>query len=99
MRLVGVREAQSQLSGLVMASQRERIVLTRHGKPVAVLSGVEGMDLEDVLLGQDQAFARHIATRRRSKGSLLTLAQVKTRLKSSKVQPGTGSRRRHPRTT
>src|SRR3989442_4463609 len=34
MKLVGVREAQAQLSGLVSRSQSERIILTRHGKPV-----------------------------------------------------------------
>ena len=80
MKLVGVREAQAQLSGLVSRSQSERIILTRHGKPVAVLSGVEGMDVEDVLLGQDQDFARHISARRHSKKPLLTLAEVAARL-------------------
>src|SRR3989442_9675531 len=59
MRLVGVREAQAQLSGLVSKSQKEWIILTRHGKPVAALSGVEGMDVEDILLGQDRGFVRH----------------------------------------
>ena len=88
MRMVGVREAQSQLSGLVLKSQKERIILTRHGRPVAVLSGVEGMDLEDVLLGQDQAFARHIAARRRSRKPLLTLDQVKARLADPSARRG-----------
>jgi prevent-host-death family protein len=88
MRMVGVREAQSQLSGLVMKSQKERIVLTRHGKPVAVLSGVEGMDLEDILLGQDQAFAKHIAARRRSRRPMMSLAEVKARLKIPGEPPG-----------
>ena len=83
MRMVGVREAQAQLSGLVSKSQRERIILTRHGKPVAVLSGVEGLDIEDVLLGQDRGFAKHIASRRRSSKPLLTLADVKARLAGS----------------
>ena len=83
MRLVGVREAQAQLSGLVSKSQKERIILTRHGKPVAVLSGVEGMDVEDVLLGQDRSFAKHIRSRRQSKKPLLTLDEVKARLAGS----------------
>ena len=65
MRMVGVREAQAKLSELVSRSQKERIILTRHGKPVAVISGVEGMDVEDVLLGQDPDLAkpaRHYCT-------------------------------------
>jgi prevent-host-death family protein len=95
MRMVGVREAQSQLSGLVLKSQKERIILTRHGKPVAVLSGVEGMDLEDVLLGQDQAFARHIERRRLSRKPLLTMGQVKSRLARRSVRrTGTQARSR-----
>ena len=88
MRLVGVREAQAQLSGLVSKSQKERIILTRHGKPVAVLSGVEGMDVEDVLLGQDRAFAKHIESRRRSRKPLLTLNEIKAGLtKAAGVKP------------
>src|SRR5262245_66306368 len=80
MRMVGVREAQAQLSGLVSRSQKERIILTRHGKPVAVISGVEGMDVEDVLLGQDPDLAKLIASRRRSKKPLLSLGEVKASL-------------------
>ena len=67
--------------------------MTRHGKPVAVLSGVEGMDVEDVLLGQDRAFAKHIQTRRRSKKPLLTLDEVKARL----TAPATPRRRSRPK--
>lgn len=50
MKFVGVREAQAQLSGLVDQSQKERIVLTRHGQPMAILTGVGGKDFEEVLL-------------------------------------------------
>jgi prevent-host-death family protein len=49
MKFVGVREAQAQLSGLVNQSQKERIVLTRHGQPMAILTGVKGRDFEQVL--------------------------------------------------
>lgn len=99
MRLVGVREAQAQLSSLVSRSQKERIILTRHGRPVAVLSGVQGMDLEDILLGQDRGFARTIAARRRSSTRLMSLEEVKARLGgtgrgSAKTN---GTRNRQPR--
>jgi len=91
--MVGVREAQAKLSELVSRSQKERIILTRHGKPVAVISGVEGMDVEDVLLGQDPDLAKLIASRRRSKKPLLSLGEVKARL----GLPGRGKRRPRPR--
>jgi prevent-host-death family protein len=77
MKFVGVREAQAQLSGLVDQSQRERIVLTRHGQPIAVLTGVEGKDLEAVLLAQDPEFRRLIDERRRSQGELVSHEALK----------------------
>jgi prevent-host-death family protein len=72
MKFVGVREAQAQLSGIVDQSQRERIVLTRHGQPIAVLTGVQGKDLEAVLLAQDPGFRELIKERRRSQGDLVS---------------------------
>src|SRR5262249_14431554 len=64
MKLIGVGEAQAALSGLVEQSQKERIILTRHGKPVAMLLGIKGRDLEEVVLAQDPAFRDLIAKRR-----------------------------------
>jgi prevent-host-death family protein len=63
MKLAGVGEAQAGLSSLVEQSQKERIILTRHGKPVAMLLGIKGRDLEDLLLAQDPAFRNLIADR------------------------------------
>ncbi len=72
MKLIGVGEAQAGLSSLVERSQKERIILTRHGKPVAMLVGIKGRDLEDVLLGQDPAFRDLIEERRRDKRAPVT---------------------------
>jgi len=77
MKFVGVREAQAQLSGLVDQSQKERIVLTRHGQPIAVLTGVAGKDLEAVLLAQDPEFRKLIEERRRSQGELVSHETLK----------------------
>ena len=76
MKLVGVREAQASLSGLVETAQKEKIVLTRHGKPVAVLTGVEGQDMEEVMLSQDPGFAKLIEQRRKP-GPLVSHADVR----------------------
>ena len=54
--------------------------------PEAVLTGVEGMDIEDVLLGQDRGFAKHTASRRGSPKPLLTPGDVKARLARSASQ-------------
>jgi prevent-host-death family protein len=72
MKFVGVREAQAQLSGLVNRSQKERIVLTRHGQPIAILTGVKGKDLEEVLLARDPDFGKLIEERRRYRGPLVS---------------------------
>ena len=65
MKLVGVGQAQAGLSGLVEQSQKERIILTRHGVPVAMLLGIKGRDLEELVLAQDPAFRDLIDERRR----------------------------------
>jgi len=49
MKFIGVREAQAQLCALVDQAQTERIVLTRHGQPMALLTGLKGKDFEEVL--------------------------------------------------
>ncbi len=65
MAIVGIREAKNDLSALVARAQRERVVVTNHGKPVALLVGVEGYDLEDVLTASDPAFWKMIEARRK----------------------------------
>ena len=66
MKLIGLKEAKTNLSSFVDQSQRERILITRRGKPAAVVIGVEGQDLEQVLLGGDAEFWKMIQQRRQS---------------------------------
>lgn len=79
MRFVGVREAQVHLSGLVDQSQKERVILTRHGRPIAILTGVAGRDLEEVLLAQDPKFRKTIAARRAYRGPLVSHETLRAR--------------------
>ena len=72
MKLVGVRQAQAGLSDILDRAQRERILLTRHGRPVAILMGVEEMDLEEIVLSQDREFWNLIDARRRSTKPLVS---------------------------
>ena len=44
MKMVTARELQKKIKQCVDAAQAERVVVTRHGKPAAVLVGVEGSD-------------------------------------------------------
>jgi len=76
MRKVGIRQAQRQLGGLVTEAQEHRILLTRHGKPAVILLGVEGQDLEEVLLAHDPEFIKLIEERQRPGRRLLSFDEV-----------------------
>jgi prevent-host-death family protein len=65
MKTVGIREAKALLSAYVARSQKERVLIMKHGKPMALLTGVEGKDLEDVVQQSDPAFWAFIQERRR----------------------------------
>jgi antitoxin (DNA-binding transcriptional repressor) of toxin-antitoxin stability system len=76
MKVVGLQEAKLEIC--VREAQDERIVLTRNGKPVALLVGVEGMDLEQIELGYSDKFWTLIRERRRQK--TLSRAELEKRL-------------------
>jgi prevent-host-death family protein len=78
MKVVAVREAKQQLSGFIDRAQKERVLITRRGKPAALVIGVQGQDLEEVLLMQNPRFWELIESRR--KQPTLSLAEVRKRL-------------------
>jgi prevent-host-death family protein len=90
MKLINVGEAQTGLSNLVEQSQKERIILTRHGKPVAMLLGIEGRDLEELVLSQDAAFRDLIDKRRRGQRSLVSHATLLAEAKHEVAASGSG---------
>src|SRR5262249_46007503 len=58
MKVIGIDEA--NIEECVKDAQRERVVFTRRGKPVALLVGVAGMDLEQIARGHSDAFGQLI---------------------------------------
>ena len=78
MKVVALREAKQQLSGCVVRAQRERVLITKQGRPAALMIGVEGHDLEDVLLMQNPRFWRMLETRRAE--SSLSLDEARQQL-------------------
>jgi prevent-host-death family protein len=80
MRIVGVRKAKDSFTSYLEQAQNDRIVITRHGQPIAVLSGVEGLDLEQVLAGMDDELWTAIEERRRHP-RMMSLAEARRRLK------------------
>lgn len=82
MKTVTARELQKKIKECVDAAQEDRVVVTRRGKPAAVLVGVEGNDWEDLVLQNSPAFWRLIEERR--KQPTISLRELRSRLKKRK---------------
>jgi len=65
MKTIGLEHATLELC--IKDARRERVVLTRKGKPVALVVGVEGMDEEQLQLGSSDKFWTLIKKRRRQR--------------------------------
>jgi len=79
MRTISVRDLQKQIKSCIDISQSDRVVITRQGKPAAVLLGVENLDWESLVLGLNKDFWHLIQERRKQK--TISLEELKKRLK------------------
>jgi prevent-host-death family protein len=79
MKTVSVRDLQKRVKECVDHAQEDRIVITRHGKPAAILVGVEGSDWESLVLQTDPRFWKLIRARRRE--PTISLRQMRARLR------------------
>lgn len=78
MKTINVRDFQKRIRSTVDIAQEEGVVLTRHGEPVALVVGLEGMDWEDVLVQTSRSFWKLIQTRRKQK--TIPLREMRDRL-------------------
>ncbi len=67
----------ADLESCVNQAQQERIVITRKGRPVALVVGVEGMDPEQLELGTSDKFWKLIARRRKQEAISRTKLEKK----------------------
>jgi antitoxin (DNA-binding transcriptional repressor) of toxin-antitoxin stability system len=58
---------EANIKECVEDAQHERVLLTRRGKPIALIIGVAGMDLEQIALGHSDDFWQLIRERRGQK--------------------------------
>lgn len=65
MKVIGIDEA--NIKACVKDAQHERVILTQRGKPVTLIVGVAGMDLEQIALGHSDEFWQLIRERRGQK--------------------------------
>jgi len=82
MKTVTTRDLQKKVKECMDISQEEQVVITRHGKPAAVLVGVEGRDWEDLVLQTSPAFWELIEDRRKQR--TISLTELNTRLRKHK---------------
>jgi len=78
MKTVPVRDLQKKLKRCIDEAQEDRVVITRRGKPAALLVGVEGKDWETVILETDPTFWKLIQERR--KEPTISFKELKARL-------------------
>ena len=78
MKTINVRDLQKKIRQCVDLAQREHVVVTRHGRPAAVVIGVEGKDWEDVFFQTNASFWKMIQDRRTE--TTISLAKMRGRL-------------------
>ena len=91
MKTVTVRDLQKSVRECVDIAQEDRVVITRRGKPAAVLVGVEGEEWESVVLQTSASFWKLIEKRR--KEPTISLEEMKAKL-ADHPSSGRHSRRR-----
>ena len=82
MKAVNARDLQKKINECVDMSQEDQVVITRRGKPAAVIVGVEGKDWEEVVLQTSPTFWKLIEERR--KEPTMSMKELRTRLKKRK---------------
>jgi prevent-host-death family protein len=80
MKTVSVRDLQKNVRKCVDVAQGEKVVVTRRGRPAAIVIGVEGEDWDDIALRMNPAFWKMIEERRREPS--VSLAAARRRLES-----------------
>jgi prevent-host-death family protein len=78
LKTINGRDLQKNVRKCVGASQKDRVVITRHGQPAAVLVGVEGRDWEDVLYQTSAGFWKMIQQRRKER--TISLCEMRERI-------------------
>lgn len=87
MKVVALGMAKNELSATIDVAQRERVLVTRHGRPAALIIGVEGEDFEDLMTRSDPEFWRMIEARRKVARTITAEAMRKRLGQAKKPKP------------
>lgn len=73
MKVVPLGEAKNELSAYVERAQHDHVLITRHGRPAALMIGVEGEELEDLMTRANPRFWEMIEERRKTSRTVSAL--------------------------
>ena len=79
MKTISAEDLEADVDRVLNSVQSERVLISRRGKPCAVIVGVENYDAEDISLATSEEFWRMIGDRR-NKGESIPLSEVEKRL-------------------
>ncbi len=79
MKVVALGKAKNELSACIDEAQKDRILITRHGRPAAIIVGVQGEEFEDLMTRSDPEFWRMIEARRKG-SSTISAEEMRRRL-------------------
>lgn len=66
MKVVALGKAKNEFSTYVEEAQHDRVLVTRHGRPAALIIGVAGESIEDLMTRSDPEFWDMIESRRKA---------------------------------
>jgi prevent-host-death family protein len=79
MKVMSLRDAKAHFSSVLDDANTERILITSNGEPAAIVIGVKGHDMEEVMMVQNPKFWAMIEESRKS-DETLTVAEVRARI-------------------
>jgi prevent-host-death family protein len=77
-KTISVRDLQRKIKVVMETAQKDQVIVTRNGKPIAVLLGIEGADWETVSVETSKSFWKGIRSRRNQK--TVSLSEMRKRL-------------------
>jgi prevent-host-death family protein len=96
MKTVAASQLKSELNEILGAAQKERVLVTRGGKPSAVLIGVEHYDDEDWTLARSPEFWRMIESRRKETKSI-SLEELEARIQARLAKKSSPRKPKRPK--
>lgn len=96
MKFVKLGDAEAKLSAAIAASQHQRVVITKRGKPVCIIIECQGYQIEDVAAAAEPGFWKMIDERRSGRDpqqrspSSIPLFRSRTYMRQSAITFGIG---------